>query len=259
MEIHFTNPIVPDAECFYSLKNLTMEKTFQNTILNGADGEVLHPSFNRRKFLSVLGIGVASTAVVTLSCNKDNGGSGNSDSVDLGSGDTGILNYAYALEQLEAAFYMQVINTPYTSITAAETSLLTDIRDHEVAHREFFKKAIGSAAIPALVPDFSKVNFSSRDSVLATAKAFEDLGVAAYNGAGQLIVKSDYLLLAGKIVSVEARHAALVRDLISNGSFADNTVIDTNGLDKAMLPKDVLTIAQVYIKTKVSGNSLPTS
>ncbi len=32
--------------------------------------------------------------------------------VDLGSGDTGILNYAFTLEQLEAAFYTQVIQNP---------------------------------------------------------------------------------------------------------------------------------------------------
>ncbi|WP_315822624.1 ferritin-like domain-containing protein [Paraflavitalea speifideaquila] len=63
--------------------------------------------------------------------------------INLGSGDIGILNYAYALEQLEAAFYLQVIMTPFSGITATETALLTDIRDHEVAHREFFKKALG--------------------------------------------------------------------------------------------------------------------
>ena len=28
--------------------------------------------------------------------------------IDLGAGDTGVLNYAYALEQLEAAFYTEV-------------------------------------------------------------------------------------------------------------------------------------------------------
>ncbi len=39
---------------------------------------------------------------------------------DLGSGDTGVLNYAYALEQLEAAFYTQAVKTPYKGITKAE-------------------------------------------------------------------------------------------------------------------------------------------
>ncbi|MEJ7672299.1 MAG: ferritin-like domain-containing protein [Chitinophagaceae bacterium] len=36
--------------------------------------------------------------------------------------------------------------------------------------------------------DFSSINFASRASVLGTAMAFEDLGVSAYNGAGQLII-----------------------------------------------------------------------
>src|SRR5687767_7030858 len=184
----------------------------------------------RRRFLTQTA-GIAAMAAIVSSCNKDDDNDNNG--INLGSGDIGILNYAYALEQLEAAFYVQVIMTPFTGITATETALLTDIRDHEIAHREFFKNALADKAIPGLEVNFASINFSSRDSVLATAKAFEDLGVSAYNGAGKLITNPDYLLLAGKIVSVEARHAAFIRDLISNGSFADNTVIDAMGLDMA--------------------------
>lgn len=216
---------------------------------------------SRKKFLSVLGISGLGFAAIA-SCNKDDDGMGSSlppGSIDLGKGDTGILNYAYALEQLEAAFYTKVAQSPYSGITAAETALLTDIRDHEVAHREFFKKALGAAAIPALSVNFSGIDFSKRDAVLATAKAFEDLGVSAYNGAGALIDDKNYLLLAGKIVSVEARHAAYIRDLISNGSFADNTVIDANGMDQAKSPADVLMIAQSFLTSKLWGGNLPKS
>ena len=138
---------------------------------------------------------------------------------DLGEGDVGVLNYAYALEQLEAAFYTQVIDTPYSGITEEETSWLTDIRDHEVEHRDFLKTALADGAIPSLEVDFSAVDFTSRDSVLGTAKVFEDLGVAAYNGAGKLIENPDYLLAAGKIVSVEARHAATICNFVNvNGA-----------------------------------------
>lgn len=217
---------------------------------------VERPGVSRRKFLGYAGM-LTSITALAMACNKDD--DDNDDGVNLGSGDTGILNYAYALEQLEAAFYTQVALTPYSGITAAETALLTDIRDHEIAHREFFKKALAGSAIPGLEVDFTSINFSSRDSVLGTAKAFEDLGVSAYNGAGQLITSPDYLLLAGKIVSVEARHAALIRDLISNGTFADNTVIDANGLDKSRTPGEVLTIAKTYVKTKINASNLPTS
>ncbi|MDB5247496.1 MAG: ferritin-like protein [Segetibacter sp.] len=212
---------------------------------------------SRRKFLNYAGAS-ASLALLAAACKKDDV---MNDGVNLGSGDTGILNYAYALEQLEAAFYIQVIKTPYANISADEKSYLTDIRDHEIAHREFFKAALAGSAIPALEVNFTSINFADRTSVLATAKAFEDLGVSAYNGAGQLIVKADYLVLAGKIVSVEARHAALIRDLISNGSFVGNStddkIVDANGRDLARTPSEVLAIAGNYIKTKINPSNLP--
>lgn len=217
-------------------------------------------SHSRRKFLGLTG-GLLATGLLFEACNRDKSSIPmpvDDDSVDLGTGDIGILNYAYALEQLEAAFYTRVAESPYANITSTENALLTDIRDHEVAHREFFKTALGANAIPSLEVDFSSVDFSSRDSVLGTAKTFEDLGVSAYNGAGQLIVSTDYLLLAGKIVSVEARHAAYIRDLLSPGSFADTSTIDANGLDISRMPSDVLSLAQPFIKTKINASNLPT-
>jgi hypothetical protein len=214
-------------------------------------------TLNRRKFLGFAGA-TTGVIVVAASCNKDDDmDTVNSTGVDLGSGDTGILNYAYALEQLEAAFYIQVALTPYSNIDPMEAALLADIRDHEIAHREFFKSALGTNAIQALEVNFTAIDFTSRDSVLGTAKAFEDLGVSAYNGAGKLITDPGYLALAGKIVSVEARHAAYVRDLISNGSFADATVIDANGLDKSRTPMEVLNIAKAFLKSTINASNLP--
>lgn len=222
--------------------------------------------FSRRKFLGIMGAGTA-VAVAAASCRKENfskhinngtKGKGNY-GVDLGSGDIGILNYAYALEQLEAAFYMQVIDHPYKDMSVMEKVYLTDIRDHEIAHREFLKAALGSMAIPELDLTFSSVNFTQRSSVLGTAKAFEDLGVSAYNGAGKLISNPDYLALAGKIVSVEGRHAAWIRDMITPDSFAGPDVVDMNGLDVERMPNEVLAIAANYIKTKLDASNLPTS
>lgn len=214
--------------------------------------------FSRRKFFGIMGAGTA-LMVAAASCKKDDTPISNNSGVDLGGGDTGILNYAYALEQLEAAFYMQVVSTPYGNITAMEKAYLTDIRDHEIAHREFFKAALASKAIQALEVNFSAIDFTDRTSVLGTAQAFEDLGVSAYNGAGKLITNPDYLTLAGKIVSVEARHAAWIRDMVTPGSFADMTAVDMNGLDKARTPDEVLSIAGAYLKTKINASNLPTS
>lgn len=180
--------------------------------------------------------------------------------VDLGKGDTGVLNYAYALEQLEAAFYTQAISTPYSGMNSAERQILSDIRDHEIAHRELFKTALGKKAIPGLQVNFTAIDFNSRQSVLTTAKTFEDLGVSAYNGAGQLLKKGDFLLLAGKIVSVEARHAAAIRDLLApmSADFAGDDTVDASGLDPAQLPAQVLAAAAPYIRTPITANNLPT-
>ena len=214
--------------------------------------------FSRRRFLAFSG-GLVGASMILGACHNgpDEAILPNDTRVDLGKGDVGILNYAYALEQLEAAFYTKVAESPYAGITADEKALLTDIRDHEIAHRNFFKAALGASAIGALQVNFESINFGDRASVLATAKAFEDLGVSAYNGAGQLIESADYLVLAGKIVSVEARHAAYIRDLISNGSFADSSVVDGNGLDMSRSPAQVLAIAGTYIKTAINADNLP--
>ena len=182
-----------------------------------------------------------------------------SGAVDLGGGDIGVLNYAYALEQLEAAFYTQVIATPYSGMSGYERALLTDIRNHEIAHRAFFAKALGRNRIPNLTPNFSAVNFGDRTSVLTTASTFEDLGVSAYNGGGAAIKNPAYLAAAGSIVSVEARHAATLRDLIMplSPSFAGWDVVNFNGLDVARPPSAVLPIAAPFIATPITASRLP--
>src|ERR1700754_1036092 len=149
----------------------------------------------RRSFLRYAGAGVAAVGVLTAaSCKKDNNKPNTTTGIDIGAtGDLAILNYAYALEQLEAAFYINVAAHMYTGATPDEITLLTDIRDHEVAHREFFKTALGTNAIKGLTPNFSAIDFTSRTAVLTAAKAFEDTGVTAYNGAGYLIQNPVYL------------------------------------------------------------------
>lgn len=234
------------------MKNLS--KTEDQALIKEQD--LFSSKLERRSFLRYAGAGAAGIALVAAGCKKDEKGESG---VYLGSGDIGILNFAYALEQLEAAFYVQVANSFYSGATQAEKNILIDIRDHEVIHREFFKNALGTNAIGGLEVNFSSINFSDRTSVLGTAKAFEDLGVSAYNGAGFLFRDAGYLTLAGKIVSVEARHAAIIRELITPNSFANSEVIDANALDKSRMPAEVLSIAGAFIKTKINANDLPTS
>lgn len=169
--------------------------------------------------------------------------------------DFGVLNYAYALEQLEAAFYTAVVgsSTFGTTFSATEQRVLTDLRDHEIIHREFFKAALAGNAIPALTFNLSAVNLSSRLSVLNAARDFEDLGVAAYNGAGRYLASADFLTLAGKIVSVEARHAAAIRDILAprTGSFAPQA------FDPALTPAQVLGVAAPFVRNQITLTNVP--
>jgi hypothetical protein len=215
---------------------------------------------NRRQFLKMGTMTVAGAGLLLIGCNEKDEMMPMPGMVSLGSGDTGILNYAYALEQLEAAFYAEVMRGGYfANANAEEKTIMGDLEKHERAHREFFKAALGTSAIGELEFDFSSINFNSRTSVLAAAKTFEDLGVAAYNGAGQFLESSDFLLIAGKIVSVEARHAAAIRDLINPGSvdFAGDDIIDAKGLERTLTFTQVLTAASAFVKTVIDFSQLP--
>ena len=237
---------------------------------------------NRRKFLKVGGLALVGSGLL-LACDDDeemmgeddggmegDDGGGDGGVFDLGGGDRGVLNYAYALEQLEAAFYTNVLNGTYWSGAGAmEKKILQDLYNHEVNHREFFKAALNATfsaelVLPAnLEFDFSTVDFNSRDSVLATAQLLEDTGVSAYNGAGKIIQTGAYLVIAGKIVSVEARHAAAIRSIIGGDMddfafFAGDDVVDpATGLDAALDPSVVIGAAGGFFITPFTANELP--
>lgn len=225
----------------------------------------LHAPLDRKKFLKY-SLFSSGTLMLGLEACKKGSYPPSPDVTDVGSGDLGILNLAYALEQLEAAFYIQVNASFYEHATEAEKAILSDIRWHEMTHRDFFKAALGSSAIRELIPDFSSIDFRSRSSVLGTAKALEDTGVSAYNGAGRYISNPDYLTLAGKIVSVEARHAAAIRDLLDplSAAFAgDDVVSPSTGLDFSRTPNSttggpsIVATANTFLYTKISAIHLP--
>ncbi|HEX9951567.1 MAG TPA: ferritin-like domain-containing protein [Rubricoccaceae bacterium] len=234
---------------------------------------------SRRDFFkrASLSAGVLASAAALQACDSEDNGTG--DGVVLNfSNDFGVLNYAYALEQLEAAFYARVISdTAFTTTfsatagaggTPSEQQTFRDIAVHENIHAAFLKSALGTNAIGNLTPDFSAVNFASKASVLGTALTFEDLGVAAYNGAGKYLTDPGLLTIAGKIVSVEARHASAIRDMILNNARSGATigesgasgipeVVGANGLDRAFEPAAVLAAADPFIMEMISVTGIP--
>ena len=184
------------------------------------------------------------------------------------SNDFGVLNYAYALEQLEAAFYAGVVaSAAFADFDEDVQDIMRDLAAHEAIHRDFLKAAIegaGGTAIIDLTPRFSDPDdeddlgvFADTATILATALTFEDLGVGAYNGAGQYLSNDTYLTIAGKIVSVEARHASVIAGLITENAIAGANVIDGDALDRALAPSAVLAAADPFIVNALSAVNVP--
>lgn len=219
----------------------------------------------RRGFLAVGGVSVA--GLVAAGCGGDDGG-GTGDTIprrtegaviDFANPTLGVLNFAYALEQLEAAFYAQVNQSLYKGASDVERRSFQDIAAHERVHREFLKFVLGRPSVGALAPDFSSVDFDDRGSVLETALKLENLGVAAYNGAARLIdVGSRFgtvpLEAAGDIVAVEARHAAFIGSLIDGGRGGRRFAPEA--FDAPMDPAAVLEAADPFISTPIRVENL---
>jgi rubrerythrin len=201
---------------------------------------------SRREFLALAAKGAIALGITASvsGCAVAAAGSRRLDFRD----DFGVLNFAYALETLEARFYRKVCEAPPRDLRDGELRILEDIRDHEVAHARFFKRSLQLLRVEVPASVWPGIDFTSRTSVLTAARNFEDLGVAGYNGAGERLRLAEFLTIAGKIVSVEARHAATLRDLLNPNSrdFAGDDVVDASGLDRALDPGAVLAQAQRY-------------
>lgn len=219
-------------------------------LLNNNNGNMARRSFLRYAGAGVAGVGLLGAA---SSCHKNHDVVANT-ATDVGTGDFAALNYLYVLEQIEAAFYKQVIATPYTGITTSELSFLTDIRDHEVAHAEYYQAVLGISALNVTV-DLSTIDFTTRAKVLAAAKSFEDLGVSAYSGVALNIVLPQYIVVMTTIASVEARHAALI-DILLGDDFVGSDQVDANGLNISAVPSVLLPTINKYLKTKISATVL---
>ena len=131
----------------------------------------------------------------------------------------GVLNYALTLEYLEAEYYTTGVAKAGLIPSGKPLGAITTIRNHEVAHVNFLKQVLGNKAVSKPTFDFTAGGtfgnvFSDYDTFLAVAQAFEDTGVRAYKGqAGILLGNRVVLTAALQIHSVEARHAAHIRQM----------------------------------------------
>ena len=188
----------------------------------------LATALRRRTFLRVAGASAASAALVLAGCSKDTPepvAPPHPNRNTLQTGETGLLNYCFLFKQLQAAFYTKVVAAYPADFTAADKTFFADLHDHEVVQRQALLFALGNNYLPPLPFVFTSFTLTTRAGVLAAAQQLEDLGVAALVGALPLFSTFQLRVLLAKMLSVEGRHAALVRDLATPGTFAGPDVV----------------------------------
>ena len=154
-----------------------------------------------------------------------------------------VLNYALTLEHLEAAFYNQ--GNSMNLLSGTEQGLLKAIEADEEAHVKALSdtiKQLGGKPVPAPKVDFGGA-FKNRASYLELSHTFENTGVQAYLGAAPALFQEKELLAAAAgIFGVEARHAAVVGNMmdldVEGGVFmgATETPLSKDEVLKAVAP-----------------------
>jgi hypothetical protein len=148
------------------------------------------------------------------------------------SNDVKILNYALTLEFLEAAFYKQAVANAAFGSSAPLKAFAETVAGHEAKHVAFLKKALGPAAIKSPRFDFGDT-VTDPAKFAATAQVLEDTGVSAYLGQVGNLSQRAVLAAAGTIATIEARHAAWIRDI--NGVNPAPAAFDVPKSEKAIL------------------------
>ena len=151
------------------------------------------------------------------------------------SSDLDIVNFALTLEYLEAAFYKKAQSLKLSGTAKQYAKQFGDTEQQHVDALIAAAKSLGGK--PAAMPKFV---FPMKDekSFLKLAQTLEDTGVSAYNGAGPAITSKEVLAAAGSIVQVEARHAAVIRQLRGNVPAPDafDASLDTKQVLAAVKP-----------------------
>ena len=193
-----------------------------------------------------------------------------------GEGDVKVLNYALALEALEADLYSQAVmrltnggtnglGQTIRGLRIKDDKLKAKTQDAfyyrvfgqvEAEHRDFLDAALGEASLLNLAPfstaqfDFG-INELSRQEVGELVLLAEKTGVGAYLGAIPFLSSRVYLQIAGAIQGTEARHTAVLADALSDQfRLSENTAPlfnENSGIDQAIAPDTVLAAVSPFI------------
>jgi ferritin-like protein len=123
--------------------------------------------------------------------------------------DVRILNFLLVLEQAQAAFYDAALRGGALEGDLLAFARIVAPQEHE--HVDFLRRKLGSRAAAKPTLDFKQAT-SDAGRFRSTAIDLEEATAAAYIGQGANLTRQA-VVDAARIVAVEARHAAWIRDL----------------------------------------------
>ncbi|KAH8646131.1 ferritin-like domain-containing protein [Xylariales sp. PMI_506] len=167
--------------------------------------------------------------------------------------DVDILNYALTLEHLEDVFYREglakftqqdFVNAGFGESFLAE---LQGVAGDEASHVTFLTGALTAAGAPAVAECTYNFGVTDVKSFVALASVLEGVGVTAYLGAAADIASKGTLTAAGSILTVEARHSALLRQSVAQNPIAQP-------FDVPLSLNEVFSLASQFIVSCPSTN-----
>ncbi len=225
------------------------------------------PATGRRKFLTTAGVvaaGMLATGMLTPAPALAVTPALKFSNIP-GTGDIKVVNFALALEDLEADLYVQALQRLTTGGTNKLGKKITGLNlspnQPDVAyvkefgvverqHRDLLRATLGSAAITQFKYDFNMQNLT-RKQVVDLIYTAERTGVGAYLGAIPFFQTRTYLQLAGSIQGTEARHtaviAAVLNRLFREGLEVAPLASDNSGIDRPIQPDVVLAAISPFI------------
>jgi Ferritin-like domain len=161
--------------------------------------------WSRARLLRAAAGGAAALAGgAAIGAHRDDGDARASDSTDRA-----ILGIFLLLEQVQAAFYKQAVESAH--LTGDLLRYATTTAGQENAHVAFLTDRLGKGAREAPATDFGEA-VSSPDRFRDTAIELEEAVIAVYIGQGGNL-STGLLRDIATLTSVEARQVAWVRDL----------------------------------------------
>ncbi len=216
----------------------------------------LATSFGRRAFLRNSGLAAFTAALAPVAANVLFNASRAEGAIFA---DTDILNFALNLEYLEGEYYTNAVfgktlaqmgvSGAGTNVTLPKTKQVNfsspiikgfaaEIAEDEIAHINFLRATLGSAAISEPTIDLQGA-FNAAAQVANIAPTFDpyasdanfllggltltDVGVTAYHGSAAFINNKTILGAAGGILAVEAYHSSTLRSSLYAINFDDPT------------------------------------